>query len=74
MAALTPASSSYSTVDELDVRHSCLALFSCLPMQFVVDMLCQAQEGFLRLFGAWPSNLTASFTNLRMKGALLVSG
>lgn len=27
----------------------------------------------LRLFPAWPSNLTASFTQLRMRGALLVS-
>ena len=40
---------------------------------FVHDMLVQSQEGFLRLFPAWPGNASASFTTLRMRGALLVS-
>jgi hypothetical protein len=40
---------------------------------FVHDMLVQGQEGFLRLFPAWPAELDASFRSLRMRGALLVS-
>ena len=40
---------------------------------FIHDMLVQSQEGFLRLFPAYPANATASFTTLRMRGALLVS-
>lgn len=40
---------------------------------YVHDMLVQGQEGFLRLFPAWPANESASFTTLRLKGALLVS-
>jgi hypothetical protein len=40
---------------------------------FVHDMLVQSQEGFLRLFPAWPANQSAAFTSLRMRGAVLVS-
>jgi hypothetical protein len=40
--------------------------------QFLVDLLVQGQEGFLRLFPAWPGDKDASFTNFRMRGALLV--
>lgn len=40
---------------------------------FIHDMLIHSQEGFLRLFPAWPGNASASFTTLRMRGALLVS-
>ena len=40
---------------------------------FVHDMLVQSQEGFVRLFPAWPANASASFTTLRMRGAVLVS-
>jgi len=39
----------------------------------VHDMLAQSQEGFLRLFPAWPANASAAFSTLRMRGALLVS-
>lgn len=39
----------------------------------VHDLLVQSQEGFLRLFPAWPGNQSASFASLRMRGALLVS-
>lgn len=41
---------------------------------YVHDALVQGQEGFLRLFGAWPGELDAAFSTLRMRGALLVSG
>ena len=40
---------------------------------FVHDMLVQSQEGFLRLFPAWPANASAAFATLRMRGAVLVS-
>jgi len=40
---------------------------------FVHDMLVQSQEGFLRLFPAWPANQSAAFSTLRMRGAVLVS-
>jgi hypothetical protein len=40
--------------------------------QFVQDALVQGQEGFLRLFPAWPGDRDAQFSNLRMRGALLV--
>jgi 2-dehydro-3-deoxygluconokinase len=40
---------------------------------FVHDMLVHSQEGFLRLFPAWPANQSAAFAQLRMRGALLVS-
>jgi len=40
---------------------------------YVHDALVQGQEGFLRLFPAWPANLSAAFSTLRMRGALLVS-
>lgn len=40
---------------------------------FIHDTLVQGQEGFLRLFPAWPANASAAFTNLRLAGALLVS-
>jgi len=40
---------------------------------FVHDMLVQSQEGFVRFFPAWPANQSASFTSLRMRGAVLVS-
>ena len=40
---------------------------------YVHDALVQGQEGFLRLFPAWPANLSAAFSSLRMRGALLVS-
>jgi hypothetical protein len=36
-------------------------------------MLVQSQEGFLRLFPAWPANASAAFSTLRMRGAVLVS-
>lgn len=39
---------------------------------YVHDALVQGQEGFLRLFPAWPANMSASFASLRMRGALLV--
>lgn len=43
-------------------------------VQFVVDLLVQGQEGFLRLFPpSFPSNASAAFSNLRMRGAFLVS-
>lgn len=41
--------------------------------QYVPDALVQGQEGFVRLFPAWPVHLDAAFTTLRVKGALLVS-
>jgi hypothetical protein len=40
---------------------------------FVHDMLVQSQEGFVRLFPAWPANQSAAFSTLRMRGAVLVS-
>jgi hypothetical protein len=40
---------------------------------FVHDMLVQSQEGFVRLFPAWPGNQSAAFSTLRMRGAVLVS-
>lgn len=43
-------------------------------VQYIVDMLVQGREGFLRAFPAWPGNASASFQTLRMPGALLVSG
>ena len=43
-------------------------------VQYVVDMLVQGREGFLRAFPAWPANASAGFATLRLPGALLVSG
>lgn len=42
-------------------------------IQFVHDVLAQGQEGFIRILPAWPGAKDASFTSLRMKGAILVS-
>ena len=40
---------------------------------YIHDMLAHSQEGFIRLFPAWPANQSASFSTLRMRGAVLVS-
>ena len=42
-------------------------------MAYVHDMMVQGQEGFIRIFPAWPADHDASFTTLRIRGALLVS-
>jgi hypothetical protein len=39
---------------------------------YIHDMLVQSQEGFVRVFPAWPGNQSASFSGLRMRGGLLV--
>jgi hypothetical protein len=39
----------------------------------VNEMLVQGLNGILRLFPAWPSDVDASFTNLRTEGGFLVS-
>jgi hypothetical protein len=40
---------------------------------FVHDLLMHSQEGFVRVFPAWPGNASASFATLRARGAFLVS-
>ena len=42
--------------------------------QFVTDMLVQGQEGFVRVFPAWPGERMAQFDSLRLKGSIIVSG
>lgn len=41
--------------------------------QFVTDMLVQGQEGFIRVFPAWPGERNAQFESLRVKGSVIVS-
>ncbi|MBQ6286311.1 MAG: hypothetical protein IJK73_01470 [Bacteroidales bacterium] len=36
-------------------------------------MLCMGHQGVVRLFQVWPHNLDASFHNIRVEGAFLVS-
>ncbi len=55
------------------VAYGGLCSDSLGAVAFVHDMLVQGQEGFLRLFPAWPGEVDAGFTTLRLKGALLVS-
>ena len=55
------------------VAFSGLCSDSLGAIAFVHDMLVQSQEGFLRLFPAWPANASAAFSTLRMRGAVLVS-
>jgi hypothetical protein len=55
------------------VAFSGLCSDSLGAVAFVHDMLVHSQEGFLRLFPAWPANQSAAFSQLRMRGALLVS-
>lgn len=43
-------------------------------MAFVHDMLMHSQEGFVRVFPAWPGNQSASFTGLRARGGVVVGG
>jgi hypothetical protein len=40
------------------------------PLQ---EMMLQSWDGILRLFPAWPTNLSASFHHFRAEGAFLVS-
>ena len=37
------------------------------------EMLCMGHQGVVRLFQVWPHNLDASFHNIRVEGAFLVS-
>ena len=55
------------------ISFSGLCSDSLGAIAFVHDMLVQGQEGFVRLFPAWPANQSAAFATLRMRGAVLVS-
>jgi hypothetical protein len=41
-------------------------------MAFVHDMLMHSQEGFVRVFPAWPGNQSAAFSGLRARGGVVV--
>jgi len=42
-------------------------------LQPLQETMLQSWDGCIRLFDAWPKNLTAAFTTLRARGAFLVS-
>jgi len=50
------------------------AMSECLGIQGPMsEMLLQSWEGVIRVFPAWPTDLDASFRDLRARGAFLVS-
>lgn len=59
--------------DNLTVAQAYGGLETCGAAAAINEMLLQSHDGILRIFPVWPAERAASFTNLRARGAFLVS-